>query len=726
MATTAANPTHIGRYEILSVIGRGGMGVVYKAVDPRIGRWVAIKVLTSAFDQGDALARFYREAKYTGSLQHQNIVTLYELGDQEGYPYLVMEYLEGRGLDAIIADKDLSIPEKLNIMVQVCRGLSFAHSRGIVHRDIKPANIVALDDGTAKIVDFGIAHVGGNRLTRTGLVMGSIFYMSPEQLNGTAELDCRTDIFSAGIVLFQLLTGALPFEGQDTGSTLLKIVNEPAPPLGKYLNTVPPELEPIVQRALAKRREDRYSSAEEFGFDLRRLQQQLSREQVALYLDQADQQVKARNFDAALKALTQALALDPDNATGKQRLADVQKEIEALKRKQAALELRSQAEEAFKDKRLDTALALVDEALQAQPDDTGLQHLRENVQEEQHTVQNYNRALDRAAAALNAGALEQAKRAIEDALAVRALDTRGRMLGENIAKQIQEQSRKDQAATEAKQAAVAINVVEKAMADARMFLFLNQRQEAREALVGAMGSALRVPQDLRLKFEALSRDLEGDPRADDLQVNRAPVPPPAAPDQRPERFSATEVFRSPAPPEEPAALPADRFAGTRDSWNSTATDETAIPEELREFLPPPPSGRRGFMLAGALAVVVAVGAWYWIHVSSNNVPKAHPVAQESTTQTPVHRDTYAEINAEPWGKVISIVSRTDQSVIRPDEVTPLRLSLPAGEYDVSVSGPGGETKKVPIQVPQEGGQSYFVVFAKPDIAKIVGAPSSAQ
>ncbi|HMC73041.1 MAG TPA: protein kinase, partial [Terriglobales bacterium] len=460
MPTAAVNPTHIGRYEITGVIGRGGMGIVYKGLDPRIGRAVAIKVLTSSFDQGESLARFYREAKYTGSLQHHNIVTLYELGDQDGFPYLVMEYLEGRGLDAIInSDANLSIAEKLNIMGQVCRGLSFAHGRGIVHRDIKPANIVVLEDGTAKIVDFGIAHVGGNRLTRTGLVMGSIFYMSPEQLNGNVELDVRTDIFSAGIVLFELLTGALPFQGQDTGSTLLKIVNEPPPRLAKYLSSVPSELEPIIARALAKRREERYSSADEFGFELRQLQQQLSREQVASQLQCASKHIEERDFDAARQALIHVLRLDPDNTTGKQRLADVQREIDLQKRKQAALELRSRAEEALREKRFDAAKAMVEEALQSQPDDIGLKGLREAIKNQQEAARTYDEALDRAAAALNAGALDRAKKAMEDALAVQSLDTRGRALGDSIAQQMQEQARREKVSEEARQVAIAVNLV---------------------------------------------------------------------------------------------------------------------------------------------------------------------------------------------------------------------------------------------------------------------------
>jgi serine/threonine protein kinase len=242
MSSAASRPTRIGSYDIVAVIGRGGMGTVFKGIDPRIGRAVAIKVLTAAPDDPDLLARFYREAKYTGNLQHQNIVTVYELGHQDGVPYLVMEYLEGVSLDVLIASgPPMHIAEKLRIILQVCNGLSYAHKRDLVHRDIKPANIVILENGTAKLVDFGIARLGGNRLTRTGQIVGSLNYMSPEQLDANMEVDLRTDVYSTGVVLYQLLTGVLPFEGGSTGATLMKIVHEPPSPIGKYWKECPAE-----------------------------------------------------------------------------------------------------------------------------------------------------------------------------------------------------------------------------------------------------------------------------------------------------------------------------------------------------------------------------------------------------------------------------------------------------------------------------------------------------
>src|SRR5947209_7320438 len=258
MSSPSQQPAEIGKYKVVEVLGKGGMGVVYKAMDPRIGRTVAIKMMTGAFAENpDLLQRFYREAQSTGILQHPNIVIVHDLGDLDGNPYLVMEYLEGEALDKMIAGRrQFSLVEKLDIIVHVLEGLHYAHERNVVHRDVKPANVMVLKDGAVKIVDFGIARLGDNSLTRTGQVVGTISYMSPEQINGR-HVDRRTDVFSAGVMLYELLTYKLPFDAPDTASTLLKIINEPAPPLAKFLD-VPPDLDEVLQRALNKDRDERY------------------------------------------------------------------------------------------------------------------------------------------------------------------------------------------------------------------------------------------------------------------------------------------------------------------------------------------------------------------------------------------------------------------------------------------------------------------------------------
>jgi serine/threonine protein kinase len=182
-------PKKLGKYDVLDVIGRGGMGVVYKATDPGIGRVVAIKMVTGGFaNDPELLKRFYREAQSAGKLQHPNIVTIYDLGDQNGNPYMVMEYLEGESLESIIASRrPVPLEQKLNTIIQLCSALSYAHQHNVIHRDIKPANVMVLKDLTVKIVDFGIARIGNENVTRPGQLMGSIPYMSPEQVMSIRE-----------------------------------------------------------------------------------------------------------------------------------------------------------------------------------------------------------------------------------------------------------------------------------------------------------------------------------------------------------------------------------------------------------------------------------------------------------------------------------------------------------------------------------------------------------
>ena len=210
-------PSKIGKYQVLEVLGQGGMGTVYKGVDPLIGRLVAIKVIVADdIDNPELLKRFYREAKAVGNLQHPNIVIVYDLGEENKNPYLVMEYLDGEPLNKIIASRrELSLLQKLGIITKVCDALSYAHQRDVVHRDVKPANVLLLKNGQVKLLDFGIARLGNSAYTQTetrkGQVMGTMSYIAPEQLNEEI-VDGRSDVYSTGVMLFELVTYKLPFE----------------------------------------------------------------------------------------------------------------------------------------------------------------------------------------------------------------------------------------------------------------------------------------------------------------------------------------------------------------------------------------------------------------------------------------------------------------------------------------------------------------------------------
>jgi serine/threonine protein kinase len=319
----------IGKYDILETIGRGGMGVVLKATDPVLGRLVAIKMMTDGFaDDPDLLKRFYREAQSTARLNHPNIVTVYDMGDQDGMPYLVMQYLQGESLHAVIKSRrDLSLLTKANYLLQICRGLQYAHEQGITHRDIKPANIMVLPDGTLKIVDFGIARMGNDQLTRPGQVMGSIYYMSPEQIN-EGEVDARSDIFALGALAYELLTFALPFRGQDASSTLMKILRDPLPSPAAHLQDYHVGFDAILERAMAKNKEDRYQSVDELAVDLAQVELQLRKEMIAKLHQGAERLISEGDLASAKVQLQHLIKLDPQDQNANKRMQQLQQEIQ--------------------------------------------------------------------------------------------------------------------------------------------------------------------------------------------------------------------------------------------------------------------------------------------------------------------------------------------------------------------------------------------------------------
>ncbi len=224
-------PPKVGRYELLERVGQGSMGVLYRGRDTLLGREVAIKVMAAGF-LGDvaAHARFFREAKAAARLQHVNIVTIFEFGEHDETPYIVMEFLRGGSLaERLRQEPAMSLRDKLDTAIQLCAGLEAAHTQGVVHRDVKPGNVWICLDGTVKLLDFGIATAASSGATFAE-VMGSPGYMSPEQVAGK-DLDGRTDIFSAGVVMYEMLTGRRPFEADSPTGILLKIVNESAEPI---------------------------------------------------------------------------------------------------------------------------------------------------------------------------------------------------------------------------------------------------------------------------------------------------------------------------------------------------------------------------------------------------------------------------------------------------------------------------------------------------------------
>jgi serine/threonine protein kinase len=252
----------IGRYRVTGRIGRGGMGMVYRGYDAALDREVAVKTLSlEATLEQEHRKRFEIEARAAAKLQHPNIVTVYELGDDRGVPFIAMELLAGADLETLLrSGEPLLLQEQLDIMIQVCRGLHYAHERQVVHRDIKPSNIRVLEDGTAKIMDFGIAKLAGSGVTKSGMLVGTVHCMSPEQVMGR-PLDGRSDIFSVGVILYELLSGKRPFTGESATEVLYKIVHAEMPALPEAVGPQRQALQALVARTLAKDPEERPPSA---------------------------------------------------------------------------------------------------------------------------------------------------------------------------------------------------------------------------------------------------------------------------------------------------------------------------------------------------------------------------------------------------------------------------------------------------------------------------------
>lgn len=306
-------PTKLGRYEIVGELAHGAMGTVYKAIDPLIERTVALKTIPLDLSRQEHRlfeARFHHEAKSAGRLNHPNIVTVYDAGETSDTAYIAMEYLEGESLDVLLDRQPVLPPHQAaHIALQIANGLAYAHRHGVVHRDIKPTNIILMRrGGVVKITDFGIAHITGGSPTQVGALLGSPRYMSPEQVQGK-PVDGRSDIFSLGVVLYEMLTGATPVCGDNLNAILYAILHhDPAPP--SCINpALPPGFDHIVARALAKLPHERYQHVRDMAADLRTLrglEQPVTPTAVEPGPDTLAQQT--RNADRALLGILGTLA----------------------------------------------------------------------------------------------------------------------------------------------------------------------------------------------------------------------------------------------------------------------------------------------------------------------------------------------------------------------------------------------------------------------------------
>jgi serine/threonine-protein kinase len=367
-------PERIGKYEIRDVLGRGGFGQVYLGFDPTVGRQVAIKVLTSDGDP-NTLRRFRAEANSAGNLRHKNIVTIHELGEDHGTLFIAMEFLEGQDLQHIIASRaPLSLPEKIRIMSQAAEGLHCAHQHGVVHRDVKPANIMVLNDGSVKLMDFGIARLTrdrSTRLTQAGYLVGTVFYMAPEQLNGQ-DVDARCDIWAFGAIYYELLSGRHPFDSPDVSTAILRIMQQEPAPVNLACPECPSALAAVLTRLLTKDRETRYQNFEDVLFDTAPILLDLESQQSKQLVSQAQTLMRKGNLEDAQALVKRVLAHDPAHEQGRALWQVLQADIRHRSSVLRARSMTEQAEKAAAAGDFAAAIGALESAARIDPADTSI------------------------------------------------------------------------------------------------------------------------------------------------------------------------------------------------------------------------------------------------------------------------------------------------------------------------------------------------------------------
>jgi serine/threonine protein kinase len=395
----------LGKYEVLAELGHGAMGVVYRARDPIINRLVALKTITTGVaDDPALLQRFYREAQSAGGLQHPNIITIYDMGEEGKVPFIAMELVEGENLEQVIARRAaLPISLKLVYAMQACRAFDYAHKRGIVHRDIKPGNVMVAKDGTVKVVDFGIARVLEASKTQTGMLIGTFAYMSPEQYHGE-RADERSDIWSLGVLFYELLCYRRPFTGDTPASLMRSICEQDPEPLSKYLPDCPTELESIFSKALQKSPSERYQSMEDLLVELDPVSKRLQAQSVAELFDQSRRFVEQSQFTEARDLLRQALQFESANQQVRSLLEKVNGELKRILVRPKVQQFVEKGHTLLGEGKIQDARIAAESALQLDSSFEPAQELRRVVRQE----------LDRAE--LIAGWLKAAKQRVAEGL----------------------------------------------------------------------------------------------------------------------------------------------------------------------------------------------------------------------------------------------------------------------------------------------------------------------
>ncbi len=426
----------LGKFEILGKIGQGAMGVVYKARDPFIGRLVALKTITTGLaDDPALLERFYQEARSAGALQHPNIVTIFELGKQDDTPFIAMQYLEGESLDRVIERQPvLPLSQKLGYIVYVCRALEYAHKRGVVHRDIKPGNVMVTTEGTVMVVDFGIARLAESSKTQSGLIIGTLGYMSPQLLRG-GRAEARSDIWAVGVMLHELLAYQRPFNGDNQAALMMNILTQEVPPLSETAPGMPEDVSLLVARMLQKDIGARFQSMEEVLIELEPVWRRLQQSEVSSLIQDGHKLFEVGDFTKAQDVLRRVLQIDTANTLAKNLLEKVNTQV---RRNQILPQMKSRVEKAqnfLAARQLDEAKTEAEAALQLDSTFQPARELLEQVQAAAERARALAQSVRIAKQRIAEGALTEAEAQIGKVLEIEA----GNASAHELLKQIREE-----------------------------------------------------------------------------------------------------------------------------------------------------------------------------------------------------------------------------------------------------------------------------------------------
>ncbi len=696
-----------GKYEVVRKIGQGGFGVVYEGRDPFIKRRVAIK--TCSAEDEDMRRRFFREAEIVGTLQHRHIVTVFDLGQQDGVPYLVQEYLTGEDLAHKIKRRDLIDDyTKLSYLVQVAEGLEYAHAQGVVHRDIKPANIRILEDGSVKIMDFGIAKLASaeTQLTHTGMAMGTAGYLPPEQIRGE-KVDLRADIFSYGVMSYELLAGQRPFVADNMSAVLFQIIGQEPAPLSSLWPQCPPALERLVRKSLAKNPSERYASFTPLLADLRPLREQVRGHaapvapapematqvilsaQTAVELEtlrglekRLREAVEKGDLTAAELELTLAKKRHGDSATFSQvmdplmaRIAEIRKAWEEDRQRSERLAgLVERARTLRAEQNLGEARLALTAALDLDPENQEVQSLLRTVDEaiekkqyEARETEGARGAATKVEGLLREGQLERAEEALAEALhrhggreplpAVQKLVQQAKVARRDAA--VKDRLGRAQAQEQAQRPAEAQEILREA-------LQLHPENQEIKKFLARVTAAVQKQADEERRGRNAAAALA---RAEERQAARE---------------ATVKVPTSPPPAVHHAPHPGSR---------------PAVPTQSASWL--------GLWAGvGALVAVLVAAGGYWALKGRGGTPapeptptaqiSAEPTALPTSAPTPVTTPLPVApgsggltLDALPWAEVVEIVDPSGKQWPLPaNRFTPLFLTLPVGEYSVTLKNPG--------------------------------------